>query len=293
MVAISRLVLGSAQFGTDYGVANKSGKVPVADVHEILSLAKANGINFIDTAVSYGCSEKVLGELGVDGFSIITKLPPLHEIQDDIDRWVSDQVSASLARLREEKLYGLLVHRPSDLMGSRGEQLIEALLEIKGAGVIQKIGISIYNPGELDGLLDKIKIDLVQAPLNVIDRRLSSSGWLDHLKNIGIEVHTRSTFLQGLLIMDQRRIPQKFSRWMGLLDEWHERLKVMEVSPLAASLVYPLSLNQVDRVIVGVDSTVQLSEILQATIDADTRFDTSFMCSEDLDLINPSNWGRL
>jgi len=247
----------------------------------------------LDTAIAYGTSEEVLGKVGTDGFRVVTKLPSLPADQSDIARWVRDQVETSLKRLGQEKLYGLLLHRPQDLLGLNGRQLIQALADLKNGEFVQKIGISIYNPDELDKVCQKTKIDLVQAPLNVIDRRMETSGWLDRLKDDGVEVHTRSAFLQGLLLMERSKIPQKFSRWSSLWDQWREKLRVLGVSPLAASLGYPLSLKQVDQVIVGVDSAAQLLEILQAAKTANEESDTSFMRSADLDLIDPSNWNHL
>lgn len=276
-----------------YGVANREGQVILADVEQILFLATKHKIDVLDTAINYGNSEEVLGKVGVDGFRLVTKLPSLPTKQRDIGRWVRDHVVGSLKRLRQQKLYGLLLHRPQELLGLKGEQLIKGLADLKNDGSVQKIGLSIYSPNELDEVYKKIKIDLVQAPLNVVDRRLQFSGWLDRLKDDGVEVHTRSAFLQGLLLMDRSKIPQKFSRWSSLWDRWHERLGVLQVSPLAASLAYPLSLEQVDQVIVGVDSSAQLSEVLQAAENANEGPDTSFMHSTDLELINPFSWDHL
>ena len=289
----SNLSLGTVQFGLDYGIANKAGQVSLGEAQSVMSLAKANEIDVVDTAIAYGTSEQVLGKVGVDGFRVVTKLPSLPEGQDNVAHWVTEQVRESLARLGQKKHYGLLLHRSEDLSGSKGGQLIQALADLKNGGFVQKIGVSIYSPDELEVVCDKIKIDLVQAPLNVIDRRMETTGWLDRLKDDGVEVHTRSVFLQGLLLMERTKIPQMFSRWSSLWDEWHEKLKVLGVSPLAASLAYPLSLEQVDKVIVGVDSAVQLSEILQVVENANEGPDTSFMRSTDLDLINPSNWNHL
>jgi aryl-alcohol dehydrogenase-like predicted oxidoreductase len=259
----------------------------------VLSLAKENEIDVLDTAIAYGTSEEVLGKVGVDEFRVVTKLPSLPEGQENVAHWVTKQVRESLARLGEKKLYGLLLHRPQDLLGLNGAQLIQALADLKNDGFVQKIGVSIYSPDELEVVFNKIKIDLVQAPLNVVDRRLQSSGWLDRLKDDGVEVHTRSAFLQGLLLMERSKIPQKFSRWSDLWDQWHEKLQDSGASPLEACLAYPLSLEQVDQVIVGVDSASQLSEILQAAKNVNEGPDTSFMRSTDLDLINPSNWNHL
>lgn len=288
-----KLALGTVQFGLDYGIANKTGQVSMCEVQNILSLANEYGINVLDTAIQYGISEEVLGKFGVDGFLLVTKLPSLPNDEENLVHWVTDQVCESLARLRKKELYGLLLHRSDNLLGSQGEQLIQVLAHLKNEGFIQKIGVSIYSPDELESVYKKIKIDLLQAPLNVVDRRLQSSGWLDRLKDDGVEVHARSAFLQGLLLMERRKIPQKFSRWSSLWDQWHEKLKVLGVSPLAACLSYPLSLEQVDQVIVGVDSAAQLLEILQAAENTNKALEWSFMRSTDEDLINPSNWRYL
>jgi len=288
-----KLSLGTVQFGLKYGISNQCGKVRQDEVLKILSEAKSFGVNDIDTAIAYGTSEEVLGKVGVDGFRVVTKLPSLSADEGSILRWVRDQVEASLKRLGQKKLSGLLLHRPQDLLGSKGGQLIQALADLKNDGFVQKIGVSIYSPNELDEVYKKIKIDLVQTPLNVIDRRMETSGWLNRLKDDGVEVHTRSAFLQGLLLMERSKIPQKFSRWSNLWDQWNDKLKTLGVSPIAACLAYPLSLKQVDQVIVGVDSAAQLLEILQAAENASEGPDTSFMRSEDLDLINPSNWSYL
>ena len=290
---MNRLSLGSAQFGMAYGVSNREGQVLFAGVEQILFLAKKQEIDILDTAIKYGNAEEVLGKVGVGGFRVVTKLPSLPKDQNNVAHWVAEQVRESLARLGQKKLYGLLLHRPQDLLGLNGAQLIQALADLKNDGVVQKIGVSIYSPDDLDGVYKKIQIDLVQAPLNVVDRRLQYSGWLDRLKDDGVELHTRSVFLQGLLLMEREKIPQKFSRWSNLWDRWHEHLKRSEISALEACLAYPLSLEQVDRVIVGVESATQFGEILLAAQGLADVFDSSFMRSTDLDLINPSNWNYL
>jgi len=288
-----KIALGTVQFGLAYGVANQAGQVKGAEVEQILSEAKKNGIYVLDTAIAYGTSEKILGEIGIRDFRVITKLPSLSANQSNIAFWVRGQVEASLARLGQEKLYGLLLHRPHDLLGSKGTQLISALADLKSDGVVQKIGISVYSPDELNEICKRIQIDLVQAPLNVIDRRMETSGWLQRLKGDGVEVHVRSVFLQGLLLMERTRIPERFSRWSKLWNAWHGKLQASGISAVEACLEYPLSLEQVDQVIVGVESAKQLQDILAAASVLDHALDTSFMMSTDTNLINPSCWNPL
>ena len=288
-----KLTLGTAQFGLDYGIANISGRVPSDEVRRILALAKKSGINTIDTAITYGASEKVLGDIGVDDFSVISKLPPLPDSRCDVSYWVQDQFEASLTRLNQRQIYGLLLHNPRDLLFDASNQLIHALLDLKNAGAVRKIGVSIYNSDELDEITKKIQIDLVQAPLNIIDRRMETSGWLERLKDAGVEIHTRSVFLQGLLLMKRQDIPTKFSRWCSIWDAWHEMLQHSGISPIAACLAYPLSLNQIDRVVVGADNIQQLQEIVEAAKYPIVGLDTSFMSSIDFDLVNPPRWSDI
>jgi hypothetical protein len=211
----------------------------------------------------------------------------------DIKKWVGDQVSDCLARLKQETLYGLLLHRSHDLQDAAGSILANELSEVKRQGLVEKVGVSIYNPSELESVVKLLELDLIQAPLNLVDRRLATSGWLDRLKQLNVEVHTRSAFLQGLLLMSRGRIPEKFERWAGLWDSWADSLQETGVSPLSACLAYPLSHPQVDRVVVGVDSLAQLQELVHAAQKPLTERNFDFMAIDDEQLSNPSRWSEL
>src|SRR3990167_4725202 len=196
-----KLALGTAQFGLDYGISNNSGKISEENAVALLSYAKYKGINTLDTAVAYGNSEQVLGNIGVDGWEIITKLPALPEERVDIEYWVERQLEGSLSRLGVNSVYGLLLHRPQQLFEPYGQKLISAIERLKRQGCVKKIGVSIYQPEELDLIYKVMDPDLVQSPLNILDRRLIDSGWLARLRALGVEVHVRSVFMQGLLLM--------------------------------------------------------------------------------------------
>lgn len=289
----SRLAIGTAQFGMSYGIANGSGQVQRTDVARILSYALAHGIDSLDTAIGYGESEGILGDIGVGQFDVVTKLPPLPTDVVDIKTWVGEQVSGCLDRLKQEHLYGLLLHQSDDLQGAAGSALADELSALKKRGHVVKIGVSIYNPSELESVTKVLDIDLVQAPLNLVDRRLVTSGWLDRLKQIDVEVHTRSAFLQGLLLMNRDRMPKKFERWAGLWDSWADYLEARCVSPLSACLAYSLSHPEVDRVVVGVDSYAQLRELVNEAKQVVFDNDLDFMAKNDEHLINPSHWDSL
>ncbi|MEM9116379.1 MAG: aldo/keto reductase [Cyanobacteria bacterium P01_F01_bin.56] len=285
---MSKLALGTVQFGLPYGVANQSGQVSRQEACQILSTAWEAGLDTLDTAIAYGTSESVLGAIGVSQWRVISKLPPLPE-EADIQQWVQQSVHDSLKRLRKESLTGLLLHRAQDFQGDNGLVLHDSLQRLKSMGWIEKVGVSIYSPDELQGIIPQLAIDIVQAPLNVLDRRLIQTGWLPRLKSLGIEVHTRSAFLQGLLLMPPLHRPAYFDRWSKLWNHWQTWLDAKDLTPLAACLGFVFSQASVDRVLVGVDSCQQLREILSI---AASNFPSvpDGLSSDDLDLLNPSRW---
>ena len=288
-----KLALGTAQFGLSYGVANQNGQVGLAVGREIVRMAAARGIDTIDTAIAYGESEQRLGEIGVGDFKIITKLPAIPAECVDISAWVSQNLTASLKRMNLSKLDGVLLHQPSQLLEKRGQEIYDALLQVQSAGLVNKIGVSIYSPLELNSIIQTFDIDIVQAPLNLIDRRLVTSGWLRQLHERCIEVHIRSVFLQGLLLMKRGEIPVKFERWSTTWNTWHSSLAQNNLSALTACLQYPLSLPGVNRVIVGVDNAAQLLELVDSHQINVPQHDWKSIACDDEELINPSKWNQL
>lgn len=289
---MSRLAIGTVQFGLPYGIYNHTGKVSPIEVQSILNLALSHGINTLDTAIAYGDSESCLGNLGVGDFKVVTKLPAFIDNCHDVREWVHQQVNASLSRLRVKSIYGLLLHRPEQLLHPKGVELYKALQELKDKGQVQKVGISIYSPNELYALIPRYRFDLVQSPFNLIDQRLFTSGWLGRLKDFDIEIHTRSVFLQGLLLMLKAEIPYKFSPWQGLWDIWHQWLLDYNIPAIDACLAFPLSFSDIDHVIVGSDNTKQLLQITNAAKSQLNKELPNLKC-EDENLINPSNWKML
>lgn len=287
-----KLALGTVQFGLSYGVANSRGRVRAEEVGAIMRKAYVSGMDTLDTAISYGDSESVLGSQGVQSWKVITKLPMMPEGCADVFKWVEEEVCESLSRLRTDKLYGLLLHRPVDLIEEGGRELYEALKNLKLMGLVEKIGISIYGTHELDLLFEKYNFDLVQAPLNILDRSLVETGWADRLKTIGVEIHARSAFLQGLLLMESQNRPRKFQRWSEVWDVWEEWLEANGLLPVEACLRYLNSLDCVDRVVVGVDSILHLNQIIDA-VSGKLSSLPSFSQLLDKRLINPATWDKL
>lgn len=289
---MNRLALGTVQFGQIYGIANQFGQVSRASAREMLHLASGRGVDMLDTAIAYGDSEACLGEAGVNAFKVVTKLPAVPEGCTNVAQWVGEQFGASLQRLGARAVYGLLLHRPVQLLEPGGAELYRALMALKEAGTVGKVGISVYSPDELAALIPRYRIDLVQAPFNLIDQRLKTSGWLARLKQNDIEIHTRSAFLQGLLLMSQSAIPSKFSPWADIWSKWHQWLASQAASAVQACLACPLSCSEIDRVVVGADGLEHLSQIIDAANGAGGVIPPDLACIDE-NLINPARWSCL
>jgi len=287
-----RIALGTAQFGLLYGVANTDGQVTQEDANEILAFCKLAGIDMLDTAIDYGESEQVLGRAGVSKFKVVTKLPSRPKNCRNVAESILSAVTDSLVRLKVKSIYCLMLHRPSELLGSDGQEIMQALKDLKDRKVVENLGISVYSPDEFEELFSCHVFDIVQCPFNIIDRRLVMSGWLDKLKDLGVEVHVRSSFLQGLLLISRDKVPKQFRTWDNLWNVWHKWIKENDISPVEGCLAYVLSHKKIDKVVVGVDKKQHLEQIVLAAQSSKIK---SFPDLSNLDrnLINPSNWSNL
>ena len=284
----SLLALGTVQFGLPYGIANQQGQVSPAEARAIVDYARTIGIDTLDTAVAYGSSEQRLGEIGVQTWKIVSKLPPIPTGTGNVGQWVRASLERSLQLMRVRHLSALLLHQPADLLGSNGAKLQRALLDVREAGLIGKIGVSVYGPAELDGLVGRFPVEIVQAPFNVLDRRIVASGWLARLHDLGIEVHVRSVFLQGLLLIPRSARPAHFTRWQRIWSDWEEYLQASNQTPLEACLRFATSYPTIARIVVGIDSKLQLNQIFEA-MQGETVSVPDLKCDDPF-LLEPSRW---
>jgi len=286
---IERLALGTVQFGLPYGIANQTGQVSRDEVAAILEYAQLSGVDTLDTAMAYGESEKCLGKAGIADWRVVSKLPVAEECCPDVSAWVRESVADSLGRLSISRLYGLLLHRSDEFLAPHGDRLYRAMLTLKNTGIVEKIGVSVYEPDELEALCSRFHFDLVQVPFNILDHRFATSGWFDRMKQAGTEIHVRSIFLQGLLLMDKDRRPAYFERWGQLWQLWEAWLDERGLTPLQACVGHALSYPEIDRVLVGVESLKQIKEILSGA-KVEGVVPPKSLTSNDGDLINPSHW---
>jgi aryl-alcohol dehydrogenase-like predicted oxidoreductase len=261
-----------------------------SEAASILAVARDAGIDTLDTAVGYGDSESRLGALGVSDLKVVSKLPAVPDAAGAIESFINETVEASLRRLKISSLAALLLHRPMQLRERNGDVIYDALQLLKAQGLVEKIGVSVYGPDQLTAL-SQYHFDIVQAPLNVIDRRLVMSGWLGRLHESGTEVHVRSVFLQGVLLTPPDRRPTMFDRWHSLFAAWDAWVAARGITPVAASLAFALSFTIVSRVVVGVETREHLIQILEsATTGGPIAPDG--LASDALDLVDPTRWSE-
>jgi len=289
-----KLGLGTVQFGMDYGISNTRGRPSENEIKRTLEIAHEAGIRIIDTAHTYGESEAALGRNlpGNNAFRIVTKTLPL--LSKDFSASDIKQVSAafhlSLKRLRQPAIYGLLIHRASNLLAKGSDQFMTALSSLKSEGLVGKIGVSINDQRELDTVLSRFSIDMVQLPFNLLDQRLLENGSLKRLKEAGIEIHTRSVFLQGLLLMDPESLEGYFQPAREPLRKIHEYAKAQNKSPLELALHFATSRKEIDCVVIGMNHHEELVEILSATQSNPTACDYSGLGIQDEAILNPALW---
>ncbi len=283
-----KIALGPAQFGMDYGINNKKGKIPKKETFDILYEASKSGIDILDTAHGYGDSEAVIGNFIRESrmnFKIVSKSPKC-EIRE-----TENIFNSSLKQLGIDVFYGYLIHNFQHYR--QYPQIWKILEELKSKGKIKKIGFSLYFPSELDYILEnKLNIDIIQVPYSIFDRRFEQ--YFQRLKNKDIEIHVRSVFLQGLVFKKPCELNNYFKKIKEKLEKLNS-LSIKQNIPIVALCFNFAAINRfVDKVVVGVDSLENLKEIVSSLnyhTDVQNVIGELFSFKEeDENIILPINW---
>jgi aryl-alcohol dehydrogenase-like predicted oxidoreductase len=282
------LILGTAQLGFNYGISNKIGQPSIDQAREILDTAYNSGIRILDTASAYGDSEKVVGELNQNRFEIISKLPDLSKIEYSEDyNEVSVFLQKSLENTQQQQLCAYLLHSIDNLK-INGVVLWKKMQVLKEQGLTKKIGYSLYSPKQLNLYFDQYKPDIVQIPMNILDREFQKTGWLKKLKDNGVEIHVRSVFLQGLLLMEYENQVLKFPLYKHIWDLLRNELNSCQVSAIDYCLGFSKAVEEIDEIVVGANSAVELKEIMSSKSSVNSV--PIELASSDKQLIYPFNW---
>ena len=283
-----KLALGTVQFGLDYGISNATGKITPVEVAGILGLAKASGINLLDTAAAYGESEQVLGEQLREGklqFNVVSKLP----------NCAADKVKVtfqnSLTRLGLSELYGYLVH---DFEWFRQQSAIwQELRRLKQEGKVQKIGFSVYLPEQVNWLLETEFVpDLIQVPYSLFDQRFAPL--FPVLQERGVEVHVRSVFLQGLFFLSPENLRPHFASVKTKLTQVRQLFAAHQIPVAAGLLCFAWLCEGIDKLVIGVESLQNLRENLAAEkwLEKTREIYPELLQFAEIDpaIILPTNW---
>jgi aryl-alcohol dehydrogenase-like predicted oxidoreductase len=281
-----KLIIGTAQFGMPYGIANYNGQVGKIEVEKILNFAYKAGINTIDTATGYGNSENIIG----------------HHLKKHINqRWfIITKVNGS-----KDKLYNQLSQSidklgttPSGVLAHSIDDYLETIFcnepdKIKKNFVIEKVGVSIYTEEHIDRVL-AVKIpDIIQCPLNILDTRLYRNGILDKMKENGLEIHVRSVFLQGMFYLPDKILQHDFNDVFPTIKLLKRIAQKAGLTLAELSLLWVCSLKEVDKVIIGVDNVEQLKahlETLKKQVEPYIYEEALSIIYENDFFLNPSLW---
>jgi aryl-alcohol dehydrogenase-like predicted oxidoreductase len=286
---ISSVCLGSANFGTGYGI-NKKRAIKKKEIEIILNYAKRNNINFLDTAINYKNSEKTIGLINKYNFKIITKLPKIPKKIINVEKWIINKVIKSCKKLKVKNLYGILVHYTSELEDKKkSKKIYRAFDYLLKKKIVKKIGLSIYDPRELDLFFKEYDYQIVQAPVNIFDRRLISSGWGKKLSKKKIEIFARSIFLKGLLLRDLKKIPEHFSEWNKNFIEFEKWTVKEKISKVEACIRFTNSFKEIKKIILGVNNLGQLKENLNFLKKKKLIVPKSLNINSGL-ILNPRKW---
>lgn len=290
----NKLILGTAQFGLDYGINNSKGRVPEEEVFRILNTALENETNFLDTAEAYGDSQNIIGHyhrVSKKKFNVITKFSAK---RSDLPVKLYDRVRADIEILNVDSLYTYMFHSFSDLI-TNIISVESDLIKLKQDNHIKKIGVSLYTNEEVEETLRYDIIDLIQLPFNLLDNNTQRLATLAKIKKKGIEIHTRSVFLQGLFFKDLKQLPEKLQPLLPYLIRINEIASTYGIDIASLALNYTLQQPDIDGVLIGVDSETHLYNHLSCIkkdIPLEAFKQVDLINVIERDLLNPSLWNK-
>jgi aryl-alcohol dehydrogenase-like predicted oxidoreductase len=284
---VSKLGLGTAQFGLDGAAAR--GRPPEAEVRELLSLAGRAGVGVLDTGAASGHGEAVIGAVmpRPSPFAVTIKAAR----GERGPAYVEAEARASLARLGLTRADAIVVQAAGDLFSAYGLAMWERLKALKAMGMFAKIGISAYASDDPAGLARRFRPDIIQAPASLLDQRLLTDGSLRRVRDLGVDVHLRSIFLNGLLFRPLAgRVPPELREAQARLSRARRMIAEGRSDPLQAALGFALSRPEASAVIVGVATAAELSAVIAAAASPPPDLDWDDMALEDPEVLDPRRW---
>ena len=290
---IKKIMIGTAQFGTEYGVSNKK-KISKDQIKKIFYLLEKKKIHKFDTAENYGDAEIKNGKKKKKKkFVLSTKISSLKKVkQKDLEMQINYKVEKMCERLNTNKINYLLLHDFKDIQrkDNKSKKIITILRKIKKSGKILNFGVSVYTCKDVEKIIKNHRIDFVQIPFNLFDQSLLKKNFYKKLQNKKIDIHIRSIFLQGLVFIDYKKEKnKKLLKITKKLNFFVDKKKNEKINLL---INFIKNYNFYNKIIIGVNSLSQLKEIIKIFEQNDNHNNTQFSKYKrsDKSLIDPRNW---
>jgi aryl-alcohol dehydrogenase-like predicted oxidoreductase len=284
------LALGSAQFGSDYGISNPRGRVSEDEVCQILKLAADCNITRIDAAYYDGDVERTLGRAWPFPSPFKPQIRALR-VEHGLE-WVESRLKRSIAYMGLTRAHAVLVDSADDLLGPMGDALWERLQRLKSENYISHIGIACQTHDQPLLLAKRFRPDIIQVPVSIFDQRLIRSGALRAIKALGIEVQARSVFLQGLIFLPRQDLPLALSHFGPQLSKMRRHMLETGTDPLHAALGFVMAQDAISSIVVGVTSAAELRAIIAVADRACPKLDWSQLSTDDERVLDPRQWTK-
>ena len=279
----SKVILGVTQFGLNYGILNQHNSNKKKKLRQILNFSKKKGINSIYSSKYYGNANKFLATENLNYFKLYIKF----KSQDLLKKNFLEDFEKMKKKLKKNNLI-LMLDRFENLKKRERLKIYNILLDLKKDKKINRFGYSIYSFKNLKKICHEFKPNILQCPYNVIDRRLEEKKLLQFLKINKIEIHVRSIFLQGLLILHYSKHPRKFLNWKKIFKKFDDQIQHYKISNLDWCLNFIEKNKYINKILLGVDNIDQLREICSFKNNGKIKFPKMYV--KDEKLINPSKW---
>ena len=295
------LCLGTVQFGMDYGI--KGQKQPsVEQAVDMLDYATQNGINTIDTANAYGSAEDVVGAflekktIARDKLFIVSKFRPnlLDDVgQDKYYEIMRNNLENTLSRLHTDYLDSYLLHSARYIFD---DEIIDTLNRLKADGLAERVGVSVYEPEEAKKCIERPNVDFMQLPYSIFDQRMEKAGVFEYAKNNNIQIHSRSAFIQGLILMEEDEVPPFLAKAKPIVKKISLLCERHGLSKISLAMNYVKQQSRISHLVFGVDNLEQLKEdieIFSEDISTDIIDDIAKEFTDiEADIVMPSLWKK-
>lgn len=284
----AKLILGTVQFGLNYGINNISGKPSVEAIEKIFRKAYASGIRQLDTAEAYGDAQKLIGLFHQKQNILFDVNTKFKGVKTEL---LSNELAKVIDELKVEKINTWFYHSFADYSNYPG--LLKELTDIKKQGLIKKIGVSVYSNTEFEKVIGDEAVDVIQLPFNLLDNFSYRGALLVKAKQQLKTIQVRSVFLQGLFFKDLTTLPVYLLPLKPYLIKLHQLSEDKGLSMESLCLQYTNAQNYIDEIIIGVDTEEQLERNIQALnsqLDQETREAIDNIKVTETELLYPYNW---